>query len=125
MNSRWPSLLLGLLLLASLTACSDSQETARDEDGAWDEYLSWCSQESQEELPGDEDQTYGEVSAFYAEGIERVKTASPPAEVADWHNKNLDAIEAIKAWYDARPRDEIVDPFEEFEIFSDSEIVSL
>ena len=126
MNSRWASLLLGLLLLASLSACSDSQEAApSDEDGAWDEYLLWCSEASLEELPGDEDQTYGEVSTFYAEGIERMKAASPPAEVADWHNKVLDAIEAIKAWFDARPRDEIVDPFEAFEVFSNSEILSL
>ena len=126
MNSRWASLLLGLLLLASLSACSDSQEAApSDEGGAWDEYLLWCSEASLEELPGDEDQTYGEVSTFYAEGIERMKAASPPAEVADWHNKVLDAIEAIKAWFDARPRDEIVDPFEAFEVFSNSEILSL
>ncbi len=47
MNLRWVSLLLGLLLLASLTACSGSQETApRNEDGAWDDYISWCSQAS-------------------------------------------------------------------------------
>ena len=123
MNSLWAGLLLGLLLLASLTACSDSQETAPgDEGGVWDDYLSWCSQESLEEFPGYEDQTYGEISTFYAEGIERVKAASPPAEVADWHNKNLDAIEAMKALIDAEPQDEIFNPID---IFFDSEILSL
>ena len=123
MNSRWASLLLGLLLLASLTACSDSQETVpRDQDGAWDEYLSWCSQASLEEPPGDEDQTYGEVSTFYAGVAERMKSASAPAEVADWHNKYLDAIEAMKALIDAEPQDEIFNPID---IFFDSEVVSL
>ncbi len=123
MNSRWASLLLGLLLLASLTACSDSQETApRDEGGAWDEYLSWCSQASLEEPPGDEDQTYGEVSAFYAGVAERMSSTTPPVEVADWHNKYLDAIEAMKALIDAEPQDEIFNPID---IFFDSEVVSL
>ncbi len=117
MNSRWASLLLGLLLLASLTACSDSQE-----DGAWDEYLSWCSEASLEEPPGDEDQTYGEVSTFYAEGIERMKAASPPAEVADWHSKYVELLEAMKALIDAEPQDEIFNPID---IFFDSEVVSL
>ena len=122
MNSRWASLLLGLLLLASLTACSDSQETARNEDGAWDDYVSWCSQASLEEPPGDEDQTYGEVSTFYAGVAARMRSTTPPVEVADWHNKNLDAIEAMKALIDAEPQDEIFNPID---IFFDSEIVSL
>ena len=123
MNSRWASLLLGLLLLASLTACSDSQETApRDEGGAWDEYLSWCFQASLEEPPGDEDQTYGEVSTFYAGVAERMSSTTPPVEVADWHNKYLDAIEAMKALIDAEPQDEIFNPID---IFFDSEVVSL
>ncbi len=122
MNSRWASLLLGLLLLTSLTACSDSQETARNEDGAWDDYVSWCSQASLEEPPGDEDQTYGEVSTFYAGVAERMRSTTPPVEVADWHNKYLDAIEAMKALIDAEPQDEIFNPID---IFFDSEVVSL
>ena len=123
MNSRWASLLLGLLLLASLTACSDSQETVpRDEDGAWDEYVSWCSQASLEEPPGDEDQTYGEVSTFYAGVAERMKSASPPAEVADWHSKYVDLLEAMNALIDAEPEDEIFNPID---IFFNSEVVSL
>ncbi len=123
MNSRWASLLLGLLLLASLTACSDSQETVpRDEDGAWDEYVSWCSQASLEEPLGDEDQTYGEVSTFYAGVAERMSSTTPPVEVADWHNKYLDAIEAMRALIDAEPQDEIFNPID---IFFDSEVVSL
>ena len=117
MNSRWASLLLGLLFLASLTACSDSQE-----DGSWDEYLSWCSEASLEELPGDEDQTYGEVSTFYAGIAESAKSASPPAEVADYHSKNVDLLEAIKVLIDAEPQDEIFNPID---IFFDSEVVSL
>ena len=123
MNSRCASLLLGLLLVASLTACSDSQETVpRDQDGVWDEYLSWCSQASLEEPPGDEDQTYGEVSTFYAEVAERMKSASPPAEVADWHSKYVDLLEAMNALIDAEPEDEIFNPID---IFFDSEVVSL
>ena len=123
MNSRWASLLLGLLLLASLTACSDSQETVpRNEDGAWNVYVSWCSQASLEEPPGDEDQTYGEVSTFYAGVAERMSSTTPPVEVADWHNKYLDAIEAMKALIDAEPQDEIFNPID---IFFDSEVVSL
>ena len=123
LNSRWASLLLGLLLLASLTACSDSQETVpRDEDGAWDEYVSWCSQTSLEEPPGDEDQTYGEVSTFYAGVAESAKSASPPAEVADYHNKYVDLLEAMNALIDAEPQDEIFNPID---IFFDSEVVSL
>ena len=117
MNSRWASLLLGLLFLASLTACSDSQE-----DGSWDEYLSWCSEASMEDPPGDEDQTYGEVSTFYAGVAERMRSTTPPVEVADWHNKYLDAIEAMKALIDAEPQDEIFNPID---IFFDSEVVSL
>ena len=123
MNSRWASLLLGLLLLASLTACSDSQETVpRNEYGAWDDYVSWCSQASLEEPPGDEDQTYGEVSTFYAGMAERMSSTAPPVEVADWHNKYLDAIEAMKTLIDAEPQDEIFNPID---IFFDSEVVSL
>ena len=123
MNSRWASLLLGLLLLVSLTGCSDSQETVpRNEDGAWDDYVSWCSQASLEEPPGDEDQTYGEVSTFYAGEAERMRSTTPPVEVADWHNKYLDAIEAMKALIDAEPQDEIFNPID---IFFDSEVVSL
>ena len=123
LNSRWASLLLGLLLLVSLTTCSDSQETVpRNEDGAWDDYVSWCSQASLEEPPGDEDQTYGEVSTFYAGVAERMKSASPPAEVADWHSKYVDLLEAMNALIDAEPEDEIFNPID---IFFDSEVVSL
>ena len=123
MNSRWASLLLGLLLLVSLTGCSDSQETVpRNEDGAWDDYVSWCYQASLEEPPGDEDQTYGEVSTFYAGVAERMRSTTPPVEVADWHNNYLDAIEAMKALIDAEPQDEIFNPID---IFFDSEVVSL
>ena len=121
---RWPGILIGVLFIAAaLTACSDSQETVpRDEDGAWDEYVSWCSQASLEEPPGDEDQTYGEVSTFYAGVAERMRSTTPPVEVADWHNKYLDAIEAMNALIDAEPEDEIFNPID---IFFDSEVVSL
>ena len=113
-NSRWASLLLGLLLLASLTAC-------RDEDRAWDEYISSCSQAALEELPGDEE-TYGEASTSLAGVIESAKSASPPAEIADFHNKTVDVFEAMYALISAKPQDEIFDPIE---IFFDSEVVSL
>ena len=112
-------ILLGILLIAAmLSACSDSQ----DEDGSWEEYAAWCSQASLEEPPVDEDQTYGEASTSFAGVIESMKSVSPPAEVADWHNKYLDAIEAMKALVDAEPRDKIFNPID---IFFDSEVISL
>ena len=117
-------ILLGTLLIAAmLSACSDSQETVPgDEDGAWEEYVAWCSQALLEEPPGDEDPTYGEASTFYAGVIESMKSASPPAEVADWHNKSLDVIEAMKALIDAEAQAELFDPID---IFFDSEVLSL
>ena len=116
-------ILLGTLLIAAmLSACSDSQETVPgDEDGAWEEYVARCSQVSLEEPSGDEDQTYGEFSTLYAGLIESMKSASPPAEVADWHNKSLDVIEAMKALIDAEAQDEIFNPID---IFFDSEVLS-
>ena len=120
---RQAGILLGILfIVAALSACSDSQETVpRDEDGAWDEYVSWCSQASLEE-PSTDEATYGEVSAFYAGVIERMRSTAPPAEAADWHNKTMDSIEAMKALIDAGPEDEIFNPID---IFFDSEVVSL
>ena len=51
-----------------------------------------------------------------------MKSASPPAEVADWHNKSLDVIEAMKALIDAEAKDELFNPID---IFFDSKILSL
>ena len=121
---RQAGILLGILfIVAALSACSDDQETVpRGGDGAWDEYVSWCSWASLEEPPGDEDQTYGEVSTFYAGMAESAKSASPPAEVADWHSKYVDLLEAMNALIDAEPEDEIFNPID---IFFDSEVVSL
>ena len=46
---------------------------------------------------------------------------SPPAEVADWHNKALVGWETLKKTLDAEPEDAIADPFI---LFADSEVVS-
>ena len=117
-------ILLGALLIAAmLSACSGSQGTVPgDEDGSWEEYVAWCSRAFLEEPPGDEDPTYGEASTFYAGVIESMKSASPPAEVADWHNKYLDVFEALKTLIDAEAKDELFNPID---IFFDSKILSL
>ena len=117
-------ILLGALLIAAmLSACSGSQDTVPgDEDGSWEEYAAWCSRAFLEEPPGDEDPTYGEASTFYAGVIESMKSASPPAEVADWHNKYLDVFEGLKALIDAEAKDELFNPID---IFFDSEVISL
>ena len=93
---RQAGILLGILfIVAALSACSDDQETVpRGGDGAWDEYVSWCSWASLE-VPSIDEATYGEVSAFYAGVIERMRSTAPPAEAADWHNKYMDSIEAM------------------------------
>ena len=106
-------LLTVLFIAAALSACGD-------EPGTWDEYTAWCSEASLQEPSGDE-ATYGEVSTFYAGVIERVRSTAPPAEAADWHNKYLALLEALKDLADAGPQDETLDPFA---IFADSEIVS-
>ncbi len=51
-----------------------------------------------------------------------MSSTTPPAEVADWHNKHLDTIEAMKALIDAELQDEIFNPID---IFFDGEVVSL
>ena len=114
-------ILLGALLIAAmLSACSGSQGTVPgDEDGSWEEYVAWCSRAFLEEPPGDEDPTYGEASTFYAGVIESMKSASPPAEVADWHNKYLDVFEALKTLIDTEDKDKLYDPLD---IFFDSEL---
>ena len=116
-------ILLGALLIAAmLSACSGSQGTVPgDEDGSWEEYVAWCSRAFLEEPPGDEDPTYGEASTFYAGVIESMKSASPPAEVADWHNKYLDVFEALKTLIDTEDKDKLYDPLD---IFFDSELLS-
>ena len=64
---------------------------------------------------------YAEASIFYGKLIEEIESVSPPAEVADWHNKALVGWETVKKTFDAEPADAIADPLI---LFADSEVMS-
>ena len=139
---RRPGILLGILFIAvALSACGDSTEPApmtdstgstpaagsteptpmtKDEPGTWDKYTAWCSEASLQELSDEE--TNREVSAFYADVMETMRSTAPPAEGADWHNKNVALLGALKDRIDADPPDEFFDPFA---VFADSDVESL
>ena len=85
-----------------------------------DDYIAWCSDRGEPEFD-DQNATYEEASIFYGELIEEVKSVSPPAEVADWHNKALVGWETVKKTFDAEPADAIADPLI---LFADSEVMS-
>ena len=85
-----------------------------------DDYIAWCSDRGEPEFD-DQNATYEEASIFYGELIEEVKSVSPPAEVADWHNKALVGWETVKKAFDAEPADAIADPLI---LFADSEVMS-
>ena len=130
-----PALALGILLIAAaLTACGDSEGSAPQstpvgsspgrsdstDSMSLDGYIAWCSEREEPELD-DQNATYEEVSIFYGELIETMESVSPPAEVADWHNKALAGWKTVKKTLDAEPEDAIVDPFI---LFADSEVMS-
>ena len=123
---RWPGILIGVLFIAAaLSACSDSTGSTpptNGDSGAWEEYEAFCSEAAQEALDDNEDYTNGEVSAFYARLVERLESIDPPAEIADWHDRNLAGWTAVKKLIDAEPQDAIFDPFM---LFLDNEILSL
>ena len=126
LTRRWPGILIGVLFIAAaLTACSDntgSTPPTNGDSGAWDEYEAFCSEAAQEELDDNEDYTNGEASTLYAGVIERMESVDPPVEIADWHDKVLAGLTAVKRLIDAEPQDAKFDPLM---IFSDSEILSL
>ena len=122
---RWLAVLTVLAIAVVLSACSDSTEptpTINGDSGAWEEYEAFCSEAAQEALDDNEDYTNGEVSAFYARLVERLESIDPPAEIADWHDRNLAGWTAVKRLIDAEPQDAIFDPFM---LFLDNEILSL
>ena len=123
---RWPGILIGVLfMVAVLTACSDSTGSTpptNGDSGAWEEYEAFCSEAAQEELDDNEDYTYEEVSIFYGGVIERMESIDPPVEIADWRDKVLAGLTAVKRLIDAEPQDAKFDPLM---LFSDSEILSL
>ena len=123
---RWPSILIGVLFIAAaLTACSDSTGSTpptNGDSGAWEEYEAFCSEAAQEELDDNEDYTNGEASTLYAGVIERMESVDPPVEIADWHDKVLAGLTAVKRLIDSEPQDAIFDPFI---LFLDNEILSL
>ena len=132
---RWSGILLGILFIAAtLSACGDSEGSAPQATPAGgspsrsdstdsmslDDYIAWCSDRGEPEFD-DQNATYEEASIFYGELIEEVKSVSPPAEVADWHNKALVGWETVKKTFDAEPADAIADPLI---LFADSEVMS-
>ena len=123
---RWPGILIGVLfMVAVLTACSDSTGSTpptNGDSGAWEEYEAFCSEAAQEERDDNEDYTYEEVSIFYGGVIERMESIDPPVEIADWRDKVLAGLTAVKRLIDAEPQDAKFDPLM---LFSDSEILSL
>ena len=123
---RWPGILIGVLfMVVVLTACNDSTGSTPPtggDSGAWEAYEAFCSEAAQEALDDNEDYTNGEVSAFYARLVERLESLDPPAEIADWHDRNLAGWTAVKGLVDAQPQDAIFDPFI---LFLDNEILSL
>ena len=139
---RWSGILLGILFIAAmLSACGDSDGSAPQttsstpqttpaggspgpsdstDSMSLDDYIAWCSGREEPEFD-DQNATYEEASIFYGELIEEVKSVSPPAEVADWHNKALVGWETVKKTFDAEPADAIADPLI---LFADSEVMS-
>ncbi len=85
-----------------------------------DDYIAWCSDRGEPEFD-DQNATYAEASIFYGKLIEEIESVSPPAEVADWHNKALVGWETVKKAFDAEPADAIADPLI---LFADSEVMS-
>ena len=129
LTRRWPGILIGVLLIAAvLTACSDSPKPEEDtatisgDSGAWEEYEAVCSEAAQEELDDNEDYTNGEASTLYAGVIERMESVDPPVEIADWHDKVLAGLTAVKRLIDAEPQDAKSDPLI---LIRDNEILSL
>ena len=123
---RWVGILIGVLFIAAaLTACSDSTGSTpptNGDSGAWEEYEAFCSEAAQEELDDNEDYTNGEASTLYAGVIERMESVDPPVEIADWHDKVLAGLTAVKRLIDAEPQDAKFDPLI---LIRDNEILSL
>ena len=146
---RWSVILLGILFIAAtLSACGDSEGSAPQTTGSTpqttgstpqttpaggspglsdstdsmslDDYIAWCSDRGEPEFD-DQNATYAEASIFYGKLIEEIESVSPPAEVADWHNKALVGWETVKKAFDAEPADAIADPLI---LFADSEVMS-
>ncbi len=67
------------------------------------EYLSVCGELSDHV---GEPATYGEFSESVAGIIDTMSPVNPPAEVADWHNLNLEIAHALKPLVDAQPEGE-------------------
>ena len=119
-----------LVIVATAACGSDSTEPGstgstpptNGDSGAWEEYEAFCSEAAQEALDDNEDYTNGEVSAFYERLVERLESIDPPAEIADWHDRNLAGWTAVKRLIDAESQDAIFDPFM---LFLDNEILSL
>ena len=72
-----------------------------------DEYLVECSLfTDQDEL--EDDATYGDLSVALGDVVETLSSLAPPAEVADWHNRNLELGRALKGLIDSQPEDQVI-----------------
>ena len=56
----------------------------------------------------EDDATYGDFSSALAEMIGILQPLAPPPEVADWHDKGLELLQALKTLVDAQPEDSVV-----------------
>ena len=73
-----------------------------------DEYLSWCVT-ILEELPVEEDSSFGQVSARLAEFLQTLEAMVPPAEVVEWHLLYIELFRTFQAVYDILPEDDLED----------------
>ena len=73
-----------------------------------DEYLSWCVT-ILEDLPVEEDSSFGQVSARLAEFLQTLEAMVPPAEVVEWHLLYIELFRTFQAVYDILPEDDLED----------------
>ena len=73
-----------------------------------DQYLSVCGTVAAEGGTIEDDVTYGMLSADMGVIIELMSSVTPPAEVADWHNKSLEITRVLKGLLDSQPADQVV-----------------
>ena len=95
-------LIVGAVLFAAvLTGCSSPPPLSVDE------YVVWCQslQEKTWSEPEQGDTNQG-LSLFLAAVIEEMNSVVPPAEIADWHDKNIAAVQVMKEFFDAQPMED-------------------
>ena len=76
---------------------------------SFEEYLTSCQAVSGNGESIEEDATNKEVSALFAEILAEMEAISPPAEVAEWHNKLLSVLRNIIGIFDKLPENDTAD----------------